>query len=75
MALQKIRLGTNDDGTPLYHYASDGHVILTGPATGIVTLPDGSTVDVTDAVVEADSPEHAQAIADAISATTESGAE
>lgn len=66
MALTKIRLGTNEDGTPLYHYSGE-HVVLTGPqSSGEVRLADGSTVDVTDAVVEAKSPKHAEAIAKAI---------
>ena len=68
MSLQKIRLGTNEDGTPQYHYISDGAVVLTGAATGTVTLPDGTEVDVTDTVVEAKSPEHAEQIAAAIAA-------
>jgi hypothetical protein len=68
MALEKIRLGTNEDGTPHFLYRGD-HVVITGSASGVVSLPDGSEVDVTDAAVEADSPEHAQAIADAIAAS------
>lgn len=74
MALIKTRLGTNEDGTPLFHYSGE-HVVITGAATGSVELPDGSTVDVTDAVIEADSPEHAQEIADAIAATFGSSSE
>lgn len=70
MALTVTRLGTNEDGTPQYHYHSDGHVVITGPATGEVTLADGSVVDVTAPVIEADSPEHAVAIADAIAGVT-----
>lgn len=65
MALQRIRLGTNEDGSPQWHYIGD-HVVITGAASGEVTLPDGTKVDVTDAVIEAESPEHAQQIADAI---------
>lgn len=66
MALTKTRLGTNEDGTPHYHYSGE-HVVLTGAASsGEVTLADGSKVDVTDAVVAAKDPEHAQAIAEAI---------
>lgn len=70
MALQKIRLGTNEDGTPLYHYHHpDGHVVITPTdMSGLVTLADGSQVDVTDRVIAADSPEHALAIHDAIAA-------
>lgn len=66
MALEKIRLGTNEDGTPHFLYRGE-HVVITGAASGVVTLPDGSEVDVTDSVVHADSPEHAQQIAAAIS--------
>lgn len=65
MALQKTRLGTNEDGTPAFHYRGE-HVVITGSASGVVVLADGTEVDVTDAVVEADSVEHAQQIATAI---------
>lgn len=68
MAVEKIRLGTNEDGTPHFLYRGD-HVVLTGTAVGDVSLPDGSTVDVTEPVVEAASPEHAQQIAEAINAS------
>jgi hypothetical protein len=67
MGLQVIRLGTNEDGTPQYHYEAPGeHVVITGPATGNVTLPDGTVVDVTAPVILADSQEHAIQIANAI---------
>ena len=66
MALTKIRLGTNEDGSPQWHYISDGPVVLTGPIRGSVTLPDGTVVDVTDEVVEAASDAQAAAIGAAI---------
>jgi hypothetical protein len=46
-------------------YASDGAVVITGPITGTVTLPDGAVYDVTKPVIEVH-PDHAQAVADAI---------
>jgi hypothetical protein len=67
MALQKINVGTNEDGSPRWQYVNpDGHLVITGPITGEVTLADGSTVNVTPDVIEADSPEHALAVSDAI---------
>lgn len=66
MALQKIRLGTNDDGTPQYHYIADGPVVFTGPVTGTVTLPDGRIVDVTEPFVEVADEAEALALSDAI---------
>lgn len=66
MALQKTRLGTNEDGTPQYHYQGE-HLVYTGPhIEGEVTLADGSKVDVTELYVEAESPAHALQISDAI---------
>jgi len=62
VAIQKTRLGTNADGTPHFHYASDGHVVLTGPISGEVTTTDGTTYDVTEAAVEVH-PDHAAEVA------------
>lgn len=59
MTITKTNIGTDDQGNPRYHYASDGHVVLTGPATGAVTLADGTEYDVTEAVIEVASVEHA----------------
>ena len=42
------------------------HVVLTGPITGAVTLPDGKTVDVTPGVIAVDSEEEAAEVAHAI---------
>lgn len=67
--MQKIRLGTNPDGSPQYHFIAepDEHVVITGPyINGDVTLPDGTVVDVTDMAIVADSPQQALAISDAI---------
>jgi hypothetical protein len=69
MTLIKTRLGTNEDGTPLYHYAQDDptkSVVVTGPISGTVTLPGGATIDVTDAVIEVDTEAEALAVAEAI---------
>lgn len=45
---------------------SDKHAVLTGPIRGVVTLPDGTDVNVTDEVVYLDSIEQAHAVAHAI---------
>jgi hypothetical protein len=66
MTIQKIRLGTNEDGSPMYHYECDGPVVLTGPIQGTVTLPDGTEVDVTDTIIEVESDEQGVAVAEAI---------
>lgn len=69
MGLQKIRLGTNEDGTPQWLYSNDdpkAHLVITGPITGDVTLKDGTTVNVTDAVIEVKSEKQALAVSDAI---------
>jgi hypothetical protein len=42
------------------------HVVLTGPITGDVTLPDGTKVDVSAPVISVDSPERAAEVAHAI---------
>lgn len=66
MSLTVTKVGTNEDGTPLYHYQSDGHVVFTGPVTGPVTTADGTTYEVSPAVIEVASPEHAVEVADLI---------
>ncbi len=50
--MQKINSGTNEDGSVRWHYISDGHVVLTGPIAGGVTLSDGTEYDVTPEVIE-----------------------
>ena len=65
MALVKTNIGTTPDGRPLFHYSGE-HVVLTGPITGTVTLPDGTEVDVSEEAVEAASPEQAEEIAHAV---------
>jgi hypothetical protein len=59
MAMTKTYLGLNEDGAPLFHYESDGPVVVTGKAYGPVTTSDGATYDVSDSVIEVASPEHA----------------
>jgi hypothetical protein len=59
MAITKTFLRLNDDGSPHFHYASDGHVVVTGPAYGPVTTSDGTPYDVSEQVIEVASPEHA----------------
>lgn len=72
MALTKIRLGTNEDGTPHYLYQQDDPsvpLVYTGPISGTVdvTHPDGTTFtyDVTDQVIEV-FPGHETYVSDAI---------
>ena len=68
MALTRTRLGTNEDGSPHFHYASDGDkpVVFTGPnISGSVTLPDGTVYDVTPDFVEVE-PGHEGHVAHAI---------
>lgn len=77
MAIEKFRLGTNEDGTPLYHYhCPDGAVVVTGPniqGTASVVHPDGTefVYDINDDVTEV-FPGHelhlAQAVADRFAA-------
>lgn len=67
--MQKIRSGTNADGSPHYLYVADEgeHLVVTGPyITGEVTLADGTVVDVNDPVIVVDSPAQALAVSDAI---------
>lgn len=73
MAVTKIRLGTRDNGTPLYHYTQDDPtkaVVITGPIQGTVTLGDGTVVDVSDDLIEVE-PEQAAAVADSPETTVE----
>jgi hypothetical protein len=71
VAITKTYIGQNGDGTPRFHYASDGHVVVTGPAYGPVTTPDGTVYDVSDQVIEVASPEHAGEVAHLIGALHE----
>lgn len=68
MALIKTRLGTNEDGSPLWHYTQTDptkSVVITGPITGTVEA-NGQTIDVTEAVIEVSSDAVALAVAEAI---------
>lgn len=62
MTLTKTNIGTNDDGTPRYHFHSDGHVVYSGPITGHVETADGTRYDVSDHFVEVH-PGHADEVA------------
>lgn len=53
----------NPDGSPHYTVVSDGHVVMTGPATGVHTLQDGASYDVTSPFIEVASQEHALELA------------
>lgn len=68
MSVTKIRLGTKDDGTPLFHYLQDDPtkaVVITGPITGTVELPDGTVYDVSDDLIEVE-PGHELLVSNAI---------
>jgi hypothetical protein len=68
MALHKIRLGTNEDGTPHYFYQQDDPsipLVITGPITGSVATSDGTTYDVSDPVIEVQ-PGHELEVSDLI---------
>lgn len=62
MAITKTFLGLNPDGSPHFHYESDGAVLITGPIYGTVTTEDGTAYDVSDQVIEID-PAHAGELA------------
>lgn len=59
MTITKTYLGQNEDGTPRFHYESDGYVVITGKAYGPVTTSDGTVYDVSEPVIEVAGPEHA----------------
>lgn len=64
MTLQKFQIGTEADGSPRWHYVSDGHVVFTTPGeSGERTLADGTTYDVTPDVIEVQTHEHAKELA------------
>lgn len=52
MAMTVEKIGTNEDGSPHYHYKSDGHVVMTGPIKGTVTCGDGTVYNVSDDFIE-----------------------
>lgn len=56
--LTKTYLGQNEDGTPHFHYESDGPVLITGPVYGKFTTSDGTEYDVSEQVIELKSEEH-----------------
>ena len=63
MTISKTYLGQNPDGTPRFHFESDGHVVVTGKAYGPVTTSDGTVYDVSDQVIEVAGPVHAGEVA------------
>lgn len=69
MTLQKIRLGTNEDGSPHHLFISDDPtkpVVITGPIQGKVKIQHAGQeheYDVNEWAIEADHPEHAGLIA------------
>lgn len=75
MAIEQIRLGNNEDGTPHYLIRSDNpdaHILFVGPhITGEVTLKDGTTVDVTPLAIEVKDEKQALAVDAAIGASYE----
>lgn len=58
MTLTVSKIGVAADGTPQYHYQSDGIVVVTGPVKGPVTLSDGTSYDVSPDVIEVASEDH-----------------
>lgn len=68
MAIKKTFLGVNEDGSPHFHYESDGHLVLTGPHYGLISVEDGTEYDISDPVIEVDSHEHGIQVANAIDA-------
>ncbi len=68
MAITKTYVGLNENGSPHFSYVVEGdtHAVVTGPVYGTVTLPDGTTYDVSDDVIEVASLEHAGHVAHAI---------
>jgi hypothetical protein len=62
MTMNKTYLGNNPDGTPHFHYETDGHALITGKVYGNFTMEDGTVYDVSDPVIEID-PKHAGEIA------------
>lgn len=63
MAITRTYVGLNSDGSPHYGYESDGHVVVTGPIYGTVTTGDGVSYDVSDSVIEVQTPAHAVEVA------------
>jgi hypothetical protein len=61
-----LRVEVLEDGT--LNYISDGPIVLTGPISGTVTLPDGKTINVTPEVVEVADDAEAIALSNAIGA-------
>lgn len=67
MSNPPVNIGTNEDGTPRYHYdAGDAHVVYVGRAISGSVEVNGKQVDLSEDIVVADSPEHAADIAHAI---------
>jgi hypothetical protein len=68
MALIKTRLGTNEDGTPQFHYSQTDPsipIVFTGPITGQVTIAGGVTYDVSEPFIEVQ-PGHELLVSNAI---------
>lgn len=64
----RVETSTNPDGSVHKHYIADPgeHVVMTGPVTGVMTLEDGTAVNVNEAFVAVDSKEKADELADKI---------
>lgn len=58
-----MEVQTLPDGSKHYIFGPDEHAVMTGPVTGIVTLDDGTAVNVSDPYVAVDSPEKAAELA------------
>jgi hypothetical protein len=65
--MEKVNTGTNEDGTPRFHYHAPGkHVVYVGRAINGSVKVGNKTVDLGEDYVVADSEEHAAEIAHAI---------
>lgn len=65
--MRKELLGTNEDGSPHYHYIAEKgeRVVITGPIVAALTVSDGTVYDVSDPVV-AVADEHHDELVEAI---------
>lgn len=64
----EVRTITNPDGTTTKHFVAEPgeHVLMTGPISGIKTLADGSSIDVTPEYIVVRDQAHADAVNKAI---------
>jgi hypothetical protein len=63
VTMTKHNIGTNDDGTTRFLFTTEKHAVVTGPILGSVVTADGRAVDVSEAVIEVESPAEAAEVA------------